>query len=188
MSISSNNKKTITSIFIMPTLGHNFPYLKSLGYIAAYAKDSSQDYQYDDAIYALFKPSNIEVFNTFLEKEYNRTNLLIEDYNLDKDHIVLVYKQLSRFKNDYDLIKQGKYSKTSKEFKELFPKYVYLYENGITKEETSIQHKIFNKSKDLIDYWREKVGTDLPEDQELWTTYEIENETLNFNIQDKDGK
>jgi hypothetical protein len=184
MSINSENKKTITSIFMMPTLGHNFPYLKSQGYIAAYRGDSSQDYQYDDAIYALFKPSNIETFNDFLEKEYRRTNLLIEDYNLDEKHIVLVYKQLSRFKNDYELVKQGKYSKTSKAFQELFPKYVYLYENGGTTEETSIQYKIFNKSPDLVNYWAEKVGQALPPDQELWTMYEPENEILNF----KNGK
>lgn len=178
MSIKLDITKTITSIFIMPTVYPSVVDLKTYGYINAFGVDEEKDLQYENAIYALFKPKDLKMFNSFLEKEYKRTSLIIEDYNYGKEHVVIVYKQLPKFKEDYDLIKEGKYSKTSKEFQSLFPKTVYVYNNSITNEEYSIQYKIFNKTADLVQYWENKIGQKLSPEQEYWDIYDKNNETL----------
>jgi len=178
MSIKQESVKTISSIFIMPTIRPNISTLKAHGYIASYGYDSMREIQYEDAIYAVFKPKDLETFNSFLEKEYKTDETVIDDYNYDDTYVVIVYKQLPEFKSDYDLIKQGKYSKTSEKFQKLFPKHVFIYSESATKEETSIQYKIFNKTPDLAEYWKEKTGVSILEHQEYWTIYDKDNETL----------
>lgn len=170
--------KTITSIFMTPTIGVPLNLLKSNGYIGGYSIDSLRETQYSDAVYVLFKPDNLDNFKTFLDKEYERTSLIIEDYDYADGYVIIVYSLNPLFKADFDLIKLGKYSKTSKEFQKLFPEHVYIQEEGLSVKEQSLQYKIFNKTNDLVQYWEEKIGSNLSSDQELWKIYDEEEETL----------
>lgn len=171
-------KKTITSIFMVPTLKIAKDSLSSNGFINGYAADIDKESQYPDCIYLLFKPENIEKFREFLEGEYERTTDIIEDYDYPEGHIVVVYKLDPTFKKDYSIIKKGRYSKVSNEFKKLFPETVSLTKNGWKKEEASIQHRIFNKSEDLTKYWEDKLGISFDENQELWEGYDENKELL----------
>ena len=65
-------KKNITSIFMVPTL--NFPkdILKQNGFINGYIKDDRNEVQYEDSVYILFKPTDIDKFRKFLDDEYER--------------------------------------------------------------------------------------------------------------------
>ena len=55
-----NGKKTVTSIFMMPTLNIPRKNLYKNGYINAYVEDIHKDLPYDeDVIYLLFKPKNL---------------------------------------------------------------------------------------------------------------------------------
>ena len=85
-------KRTTTSIFMTPTLGINLSTLNSHGYINSYGIDGLRFEQYQDAIYLLFKPTNWFKFTEFVEKEYLRTSNLIDDYDYENGHVVLVYK------------------------------------------------------------------------------------------------
>ena len=148
-------EKTITSIFMVPTLKIPKDQMSKNNFINGYIKDLNRDVQYENAVYLLFKPENIDVFREFVDSEYERTQELIDDYNYDDKHIVLVYQLDNNFKNDFDLIKQGKYSKTSKEFQKLFPEKLIISIKGYKKEEISLQYRIFNKTEDLLKYWEE---------------------------------
>ena len=44
--------------------------------------------------------------------------------------------------------------------------------------EHSIQYRIFNKSQDLVEYWEDKIGSELDEDMELWGFFDTDKETL----------
>ena len=80
-------KKTITSIFMVPTLGINKELLKGNGFINGYSKDGSRDVQYQGSVYLLFKPAKLQVFREFLDGEYERTKTIIDDYDYnDDDH------------------------------------------------------------------------------------------------------
>jgi hypothetical protein len=171
-------KKTITSIFMVPTLKIAKDSLLTNGFINGYSGDIDKESQYPDCVYLLFKPNNIEKFREFLDGEYERTTDIIEDYDYPNGHIVVVYKLNSLFKKDYNIIRNGKYSKVSDEFKKLFPEKVTITKNGWNKEEASIQHRIFSKSDDLTEYWESKLGIQFNENQELWEGYDENKELL----------
>jgi len=173
-----NTAKTINSLFMVPTLGIEIALLKKHGYISSYSIDSLREVQYPDAVYILFKPKDLEAFKLFLDNEYIQSTKIIEDYNYEGGYVIVVYALLPEFKADYALIKQGKYSLTSKKFQALFSPNVYIIENGIPVKHQSIQYKIFNRTKDLIAYWEDKIGQKLYPEQELWIMYEEENESL----------
>ena len=177
-----NLEKTITSIFMVPTLKIPKEQMSKNNFINGYIKDLNRDVQYENAVYLLFKPENIDIFREFVDSEYERTQQLIDDYNYDNKHIVLVYQLDNNFKNDFELIKQGKYSKTSKEFKKLFPEKLTISIKGYRKEEVSLQYRIFNKTEDLLKYWEEILDVQFKEEYELWYKLKEESETLNNKI------
>jgi len=191
-------KKNISSIFIVPTLKISREGLKNNGFINGYIADSRKEVQYENCCYLLFKPNNIEKFRDFLDNEYDRTlhekYQVIDDYDYEDDYVVVVYKLDPRFKEDYDKVKQGKYSKTSDKFKELFPKTLKLYKEGKQRETYSLQYRIFKKDSDLKADLQSKIygtyednyGKQVPytgnwEDHwEVWDGWDEEKEILNL--------
>jgi hypothetical protein len=93
----------------------------------------------------------------------------------------MVYKLDPKFKKDYELVRQGLYSKTSKDFQNVFPKVVKIMKNGKHRDEISLQYRIFNRTQDLINFWEDKIGITLSSDQEVWEGFHEERETLNIN-------
>ena len=73
-------KKTITTMFIVPTLLIDRDRLKENGFINGYVKDGLKDVQYENAAYLLFKPNNPDRFKIFLDREYSRTKDIVDDY------------------------------------------------------------------------------------------------------------
>lgn len=173
-------QKTITTIFIVPTLSIGREKLEENGFINGYIKDSQREVQYDSCIYLVFKPENLDRFKTFLDEEYERTKSIMDDYDYPDGIVVVVYKLNARLDNDINLIKQGKYSQTSKRFQEIFPKVVKVKKNGLMKDEISLQYRIFNRTEDLIEFWENKLGVTLDEDSEVWSTFIEENESFNL--------
>lgn len=173
-------KHTITSIFIVPTLSINRDKLVDNGFINGYIKDGKRDVQYDNAVYLLFKPKDLDKFRHFLDSEYERTKSIIDDYDYEDGYVVVVYEINPRLKADIDLVKQGKYSKTSKKFQDIFPKVVKIKKNGLHRDEISLQYRVFNKTEDLVQFWQDKLGMELPEDIDVWYGFFEEFETLDL--------
>lgn len=173
-------RKTITTIFMVPPLKINRDELRENGFLNAYIKDIKRDVHYENCIYLLFKPENVDRFREFLDGEYERTKAVIDDYDYEDGYVVVVYQLNTKFKKDISLIRQGKYSKTSKEFQALFPKTVKIKKNGVNKEEISLQYRVFNRSKELVDFWEEKLGVSFDDDQEIWFAFIEEEEILDI--------
>jgi hypothetical protein len=173
-------KKTITSIFMIPTLKIPKNQLKDNGFINGYIKDVDKDVQYEDAVYLLFQPKNIDKFREFLDAEYERTKNIIEDYDYEGGYVVIVYQLNIKFKKDYELVKKGCYSKTSLDFQKLFPKHVDILVNNINKQHLSLQYRIFNKTEDLVKFWENKLGVVFEKEYEVWNGFEEEKEILNI--------
>jgi len=176
------HKKTNTTIFFIPTLKLQKELLEEHNFINGYIddEDSLKDI-YDNCVLLLFKPENIEKFREYLENEYENNSNLITDYNKENEYIVLVYSLNSKYKDDFEIIKQGRYSQTSKEFQELFPKVVKLQVNGFHRDELALQVRIFKKSPDLVEFWEKKLGIQWNESYEVWEGFDLEKETLNIN-------
>ena len=173
-------KKTITSIFMLPTLKIDRKKLTENNCINAYIKDESQETTYKDAIYVLFKPADLDIFKAFLDEEYERTDQLIEDYDYPGGYVMLIYKLDSRFKKDFDLVKLGKYSLTSSKFQDVFPFKVTILKNNHPREEISLQYRVFNRTEDMISYWEERLGVKFSVDQEVWYGFVEEKEVFNL--------
>lgn len=171
-------KKTISSTFFVPTLKIGKDSLVKAGYVNAYFKDEERDVQYEDCVYLLFKPESLRDFRQFLVEEYERTKNIIDDYDYGGGFVVVVYKLNPKYKKDFDLIRLGKYSQTSKGFQSEFPKTVRIPEGKTFKEEISIQFRIFNKTDDLKDFWEKKLDVVFKDDQEVWYAFEEDKETL----------
>lgn len=171
-------KKNITSIFMVPTLRVPKDALRTNGFINGYIKDEKMQHDYKDSIYLLFKPDNLDKFREFLDGEYERTKSIIEDYDYEDGFVVVVYQLNERFKQDFELVKQGKYSKTSKAFQSEFPKSVKIIKSGLSKDEISLQLRIFKKSADLIEFWEDKIGITFEDDFEVWEGWDEEKEVL----------
>ena len=175
-------KKNITSIFMVPTLKVPKDALRGNGFINAYVKDARKEDHYDESIYLLFKPENLDKFREFLDSEYERTKAVIEDYDYEDGYVVVVYQLDEKYKNDFVLIKQGKYSKTSANFQKLFPKVIKIVRKGLSKDEISLQYRIFNRAEDLVSFWEDKLGIDLVEtigeDFEVWEGFDESKEIL----------
>jgi len=173
-------KKTITSIFMVPILKVPKDALRNNGFINGYIKDESSENEYEDCIYLLFRPENIDKFREFLDNEYERTKDIIEDYDYEGGYVVVVYKLDHSYEEDFKLVRQGLYSKTSKTFQLQFPKTVKIVKSGLNKEEISLQYRIFNKTQDLRDFWENKLGIDFQEEWEVWNGFDPEKEMLNI--------
>lgn len=173
-------KKTITSIFMVPTLKIPRGELQDNGFINGYVSDGGREVQYDGCIYLLFQPKDLDKFREFLDSEYERTKAIIDDYDYQEGFVVVVYQLDNKFKKDFGLIKEGLYSRTSKEFQALFPKIIKIKKNGLQKDEISLQYRVFNRTEDLIKFWEDKLGVEFDDDQEVWHAFILEDEILNI--------
>ena len=167
---------------MIPTLKISKENLNENGFINGYIKDGGRDIQYENSVCVLFKPKNLDKFREFLDKEYERTKAVIEDYDYEDGFVVVVYQLNDKYKKDFNLIKKGKYSKTSKSFQNEFPKLVKIVREGDIKEAMSLQTRVFMRTDDLIEYWEEKLGMNLKitlgDDYELWDIFDETKETL----------
>lgn len=169
---------TITSIFMVPTLKIPKDDLKNNGFINGYVKDDMLETQYKDCIYLLFKPDELDRFRDFLSREYDRTKQIVDDYDYPKGFVVVVYKLDPKYKKDYELVKTSKYSKTSIDFQNEFPKVVKIMKNGLHRDELSLQYRVFKRTEDLIKFWEDKFDVVFEDGQEIWHGFREENETL----------
>lgn len=162
---------------MVPTLKFSKEMLTENGFINGYSKDANRDVQYENCIYILFKPKDGDKFRIFLEKEYERIGV-VDEYDYEGGYVVVVYQLDKKYTKDFDLIRIGKYSKTSKQFQDLFPKVIKVMLNGLHKDDVSLQYRIFNRTEEFIKYWEEKFNVEFDEDQELWNGFHEEIETL----------
>jgi hypothetical protein len=174
-------KKTITSIFMVPTLKIDREKLRDNGFLNGYSLDKRRDAQDEGCIYLLFKPENLDKFRLFLDGEYERTKSVIDDYDYEDGFVVVVYKLDTKWKKDFILVRKGLYSQTTKEFQNIFPKIIKAdKKRRIEKDQLSLQFRVFTKSPELIEYWENKLDVIFTDDMELWDGFIIENETLDL--------
>ncbi|WP_439504901.1 hypothetical protein [Sediminibacterium sp.] len=170
-------KKTNTSIFLVPTLKIPKNTLKENGFINAFIKDETIDIAFEGSIFLLFRPEYPSRFRNFLNMEYNRTTSIIAEFDKKLGLVVLVYKLNPLFESDYSLIKKGEYSKTSKDFQKIFSNSIEIKVDGITRKELSLQYRVFNKTPDLIEYWK-KNNIGYHSDMEIWHPFDEKKESL----------
>lgn len=174
-------KKTVTTVFLVPTLNISREDLFKNKFINGYIADiNKDDYFEEDVVFLLFQPEDIDLFREFVQKEYDLNKFIIEDYDYENNYVVLVYQLNPELKEDIELIKQSKYSKVSQQFKDLFPKKLINYKDPDRKKTISIQHWVFDKKRNLLDFWERQFNTTLNEESELWPEFSLKKEILDI--------
>jgi hypothetical protein len=173
--------KTNTTIFFVPTLKIGREKLQDNNFLNAYLKDELRELEYEDSVCLLFKPNNLDKFHKFIESEYEKKNTnIIDDYDYEDGYVVSVYRLNDDFKKDFNMIKQGQYSLTSKEFQQLFPKVLKLMVGGLHRDEISLQYRVFNKTRDMKEYWEKEFGVEFTDNMEVWELFDENKEVLNI--------
>jgi len=173
---------TATNMFIVPTLGIERKNLNSIGLINAYIDDSIKQSEYKGVIYLLFNPPDLEKFEDFLEEERKKKKI-IDEYNYGR-MVMVVFQYPSEFEKDVILIQEGKFSEVSEKLKGTIKK-TFIASTLTKKEELTIQHQIFNKTRQIMDFWGDKFGLNFHKDDEVWPFYsekEIFNNKIYENI------
>jgi hypothetical protein len=165
---------------MVPTLKIPKESLKDNGFMNGYSYEAHREVHYENCVYLLFKPKNLDKFREFLDSEYERTKNVIEDYDYPDGYVVIVYKLDENFKDDFKLIRKGKYSRTSVAFQNLFPKIVKIIKGGLHRDEISLQYRVFNRTQDLVDFWERKFDIEFTDDMEVWDGFFVTNETLDI--------
>jgi hypothetical protein len=171
-------KLTVTSIFMVPTIGLPLDDLTKYGYINGFSADGHRSEQYEDSVYLLFKPLDYLKFTEFIETLYDENFRFIDDYDYEGGYVVLVFRLNPAHETDFKRVKESKYSETSKIFQELFMNKVTIIVDNLECKENSLQSMIFNKHEDLQIYWEKQMGIEIPDNQEFWSAFDLEKETL----------
>lgn len=162
-------KFTSTSLFIAPLLGKKIVPLDE--FVNAYIKDEVRGIDYNRGIYVLFKVSEKDKFEHFLESERTRGAKIIEEYDYPNNHIMVVYQYDKRFERDVELILSGKFSKTSSFYQSNISETFKATKLGVTKNIITFQHSIFKKLPEYVEYWQELYGLELTRNDEVWHHY-----------------
>lgn len=163
--------------FLLPLLKIGREKLMENGFIDSFLDDVNRERMEEGCfLYLLFQPSNLMRFGEFLE-EQRKANNVVDDYDYENGFVVVVYKLDDRWVDDYQLFYEGKYSKFSDEFKNMFPKREIITVNGRRRDEITLQWSVFKKSKILIEQWKEEIDIDLS-GEELWNKPDTSREIL----------
>jgi hypothetical protein len=177
-------QRTITSIFIVPLLGLAREQLhdEQLGYRNGYLMDMGRDVPCDNAVYLVFTPKNMTLFNVFLQGERERTTdcPLIDEYDYEGGVVVLVYQMPPQADQIMSLLLNGKYSEFPDAVKESYPKIVKIKDprTGLQRDEIALQWRIFKKDANLRQYWEGIIGEALDESAEVWSVPDLNRETF----------
>jgi|DewCreStandDraft_4_1066084.scaffolds.fasta_scaffold190575_2 hypothetical protein len=171
---------TISTLFLMPTIGLRKCIVAPYGFINAYIRDKDKP-EYNGNIHLLFKPQNQELINEFILVEKTRTDLFLTSYDYFNMHYVLVYKIDKKWEKDYEKIVNGKYSKLSNEYKKLIPNRVMVNDGKSFRLLRSLQGDILNRSEVLRNALEKELGVTIDPKSELWEKWNDEKETLDIN-------
>lgn len=154
------------------------------GFVNTYLTWDQREYNFP-VIYIVFRTEFTLPFYHFIVQMEKNQNFL---ETIDAPNtVVLVYKVPEKFHEDYCSFIFGQYSRYSPELKKCFPleRVVIDQKTGAPKrengryvsEKTEFYH-IFHKTKNLRDRWSDALGTEVPENMELYDKPDQVKETL----------
>lgn len=159
--------ETNTSNFLLPLLGKTIDYYKSY-VVECFLKIENSDIQPYE-IYVVVTGYRTVHFENFLKTLREFTSYRGEFYLHGGEYTILLFEIPDKFKLEYDLFLQGKYSKFSEEAKALIIP---------GRKQGNCIADILNKGIKLRKTWEEMLHMNIPSYCELWSKYDLEKETF----------
>lgn len=177
MEINKDTLECNTSqLFVMEILRIDPMDLIKNRFLGSFFYNDEADVEYKDCLHLLFHPENYEIFYNFIEHEQSRGANILDEFDYEDGYIILVYKIPEKFIPDVEIVKLGKYSTVSKEYKS---KFAAKITNG-NEEFLSISRLVFDKSNILKEYWEEEFDVQFTKNQEFWRKMKKEEETFSL--------
>jgi len=154
-----------------------FEYFINMGYRNAYLND--HNYPLKDCIYLLFQPETFSKnFKNFTENYLENHKCYKTNYDMEDGKVMYVFSVPEKYTIDIQLLKLGKYSATTKDFKALFPQTI-INERGekVLFSNWMILHKHPFWKKHMETY----VGQEIPVENDLWDPLNPIKEIYNYN-------
>lgn len=136
----------------------------NFGMVNTFLEDEEHDEYVGDLLFVLLKPDDINILDVLIaEQEADNLNF-VGEYDYSGGFVVLVYAIPKEMSEDFIKFKEGKYSKLSTKFKELFDKETIRN----YKREKSLQFMVFYKDGELRSNLETFLDVTLDDKAELW--------------------
>jgi hypothetical protein len=156
--------------FFLPMLGEYLSDFINLEKVFVWAEEFPE---LDEHIFVLFRKHESEVYKENIERLKSYKNFAFS-YTPDKFYEMLVFNPPSKLVNDYRLLKKGKYSEISDNYKRHILKFHNIRNsNDIGKSIIGVLYK----SEEYRISYSEKLGTEIPQGQELASILDPQKET-----------
>lgn len=172
-TIKIREQLTNTSYFILPLFKVPLMKLDEYGFVNSflYDKNKADNLPNGKTIYILFRPNEAQKVPLQKQIEDWETNgFFIEDYDYSDGYVVVILRFPDKYKDQYKLFLQGRYSEFSEDYKNEIPRKVsvILPSTGELYEDDSLQFLIINKRIRLKNYWKDQTDFDLGPEDEYW--------------------
>lgn len=135
-------------------------------------------------LYLLFQPKTKEEKEEYEKQENFINDSILEIYELDDDYILLVVVFPDKFKKDFSLFMEGRYSEFTKEYKKLFEgvtEVIRKVSNQLVPfQDNSLAFKIINRIKSFKDLYKRSYNVELQDNEEWWKAWDMDKEILNL--------
>lgn len=168
INITFTIAETISTVFLLPgiEIKNNIKdQFYNFGFKNTFLTCPPLTYPFE-VLFLLFKPVDIDLDFIRFGEELHRNPNFLETIDGGGNKVLFVYRIPKRYRHDYQLFLQGKYSKTSADFKKCFVMEQFkLDANGkpvlekgrYVKEYTDFYH-IFNRTDFIKSIWNERLG------------------------------
>ena len=152
---------------------------------------ADEDYpEFNYHIFLLYQFSGDITFSRF-EKEVEYGKHFVKSYDVDKYQVMKVFSVPDKYKKEYDLFMDSKYSKFSESYKNKILEFHNLPKEDVVQNEVLVtesyiadvlwkRERAFQKLEDLI-------GCKIPRNQEASGKWEIDREIFNSSMKIKDA-
>lgn len=170
MTVNGNLKKTKTSLFLFPMLGGE---RKLLFYDSLFINAFIEKRKKNDCILLLYKNSKRKAFVEFTSLLHRITTFIAVETPSPK-HLLFVFKVPQGYKKDFENFKLGKYS----EFRDSYKLQILDFHRF---DIDGKMGQILFKSKERREQLEAELDVKLPEDSELYSIMNEEEEKFNLN-------
>lgn len=162
------NKENVSTVFLLPGIEIREE-LKdqfySFGFQNTFLTCPPLTYPFP-VLYLLFKPKSIDQDFIRFGEELHRNPNFLETIDAGKGKVVFIYRVPKRFRHDYELFLEGKYSKLSAEYKRCFQMEQYkldklgrhVVEGGKWVREYTPFYHVFYRTDHIKENWKAALG------------------------------
>lgn len=162
-------KYTKTTSYLASMVNYAFSNFRPFNFINCYLGDHGAEKDYNNHICVRVSPDDFTDEFREIQNAVRKSDEYVADYDLPNMEVMFVFKLPEKYRADVELFKLGKYSKMNRD---------YVNEKF---EKGSKKFKVFTKDPGYRAALEDECGLRLPEDAELASIPNPEEEVFRFN-------